>query len=293
MTLACVLIADITGSTALFERVGTQDAMQHITVVVARMRELIEESGGVCVKSKGDDTVSFFDHPERAAQAAWNMIVEDWADGLSIHAGVYFGEVLFRESEIYGDAVNTAARLASAAKSGEVLIGHNCWVDLEATTQDKFVLIGELQFKGKQDPTRVYSCTDVKLDARTVIFSKSSTSSSRIESAVFKFGDENWRLVSGETLSIGRSPENDIVLNHAWVSRKHAQLTIRQGQLEYVDHSSSGSVLRNDDGSEVFVHRRTNLLSGSGRIFLGNGSDEQSASMLGYVTHELNISSFA
>lgn len=289
MTLACVLIADLTGSTSLFERVGTQAAMQHVTVVVARMRELIEEAGGVCVKSKGDDTVSFFDHPDRAFQAAWGMVTEDWADGLSIHAGIYHGEVLFRESEIYGDAVNTSARLASAAKPGEILIGHNCWIDLPKDSQDRFMLIGELQFKGKQEPTKVYSCTDVKLDARTVIFSKSSATSSRIESAEFQFGDSSWRLVSGETLTLGRSPENDIVLDHAWVSRKHSQVTIRQGQLEYVDHSSSGTVLRNDDGSEVFVHRRTNLLSGSGRIFLGNGSEEQGASMLGYVTHELNV----
>lgn len=290
MSQACVLIADVTGSTALFERVGTQAAMQHITVLVARMRELVEEAGGVCVKSQGDDTVSFFDTPERAFQAAWGMITEDWESGLSIHAGIYLGEVLFRESEIYGDAVNTAARLSSAAKSGEVLIAQNCWDVLDKSSQEKFILIGELQFKGKQEPTRVYSCTDVKLDARTVIFSKSTNSGARIESADFRIGDSTWRLVSGETLTLGRSPENDIVLDYAWVSRKHAQVTIRQGQLEYADHSSSGTVLRNDDGSELFVHRRTNLLSGSGCIFLGNGSDDQSASKLDFVTHELHIS---
>lgn len=290
MTEACVLIADLTGSTQLFEREGNQAAMQHITLVVARMREQIEDAGGVCVKSKGDDTVSFFEHPEHAYKAAWAMITEEWPDGLSIHAGIYHGEVLFRESEIYGDAVNTSARLASAAKPGELLIGHNCWEDLSPESKEQFVLIGELQFKGKQDPTKVYSCTDVQLDARTVIFSKSATTNSRIESADFTYQGETWRLVSGETLTVGRSPENDIVLNHAWVSRKHAQVTIRQGQLEYADQSSSGTVLRNDDGSEVFVHRRTNLLSGSGRIFLGNGSEDQAESVLGYATHELNVS---
>lgn len=291
MSLACVLISDISGSTQLFEKLDNRLAMQQITLMVARMRAIIEETGGYCVKSKGDDTISFFDQPDRAFDAAWRMIGEEWEHGTGVHAGIYFGEILTRENEIYGNAVNTAARLASTAKSGELLIGGQCYEDLSLANKNKFVQIGELQFKGKENATKVYSCTAMESEERTALSATmSGDRASRTESAEIVHLDKSWHLLGGETLTLGRSEECDIVLDKAWVSRSHAALTIKQGQLEFTDHSTSGSVLRREDGSEIFVHRRTNILAGNGTIFLGTASDGETESAITFVTNELNMS---
>ena len=144
MPLACVLISDITGSTQLYERDGNEIAVGYIEPVLNRMRELVSIAGGHCVKSKGDDTISFFHHPDNAFEAAWAMIHENWQNNMSVHAGIFHGEVLLQDTGIYGRAVNTAARLAALAKPAEVLVGATCYDRLPPAHQDRLLPIGRI-----------------------------------------------------------------------------------------------------------------------------------------------------
>lgn len=290
MPVACVLMADISGSTKLYDTTGNASALEKISLMLERMRQMVETEGGHCVKSQGDDVLSHFEHPERAYAAAYAMISEPWSDGLSVHAGMYMGAFLNHENDIYGDVVNTAARLASLAKSGEVLLGDSSFDLLEPDTRARLLPIGELQLKGKADPTRVYSSSVMDLNQQTVVSIRpSGNSEPRAQGAQFSHGGRSWNIAEGETLSIGRSSENDIVIAEAWVSRKHAQIAIRHHQLEYSDHSSSGSVVQLSDGKQITVHRRATLLSGSGIIFAGTRADPDSPSAISFQTHNLAV----
>lgn len=290
MPVACVLMADISGSTKLYDSSGNANALEKISQMLDRMRALVEENKGHCVKSQGDDVLSYFDHPEQALAAAWAMINEPWSDGLSVHAGMYMGPFLNHENDIYGDVVNTAARLASLAKSGEVLIGDNSFDLLDPETKHRLLPIGELQLKGKADPTRVYSGSVMDFNQQTVVaISPTTDERSRAQGAEFTHGGRSWLIGEGETLTIGRSSENDIVIAEAWVSRKHAQIAIRHHQLEYSDHSSSGSVVQMSDGKQITVHRRATLLSGSGIIFAGTHADPDSPSAISFMAHNLAV----
>lgn len=270
MPLACILISDITGSTQLYERKSNAEALRQITKVLDRMREIIDAAGGHCVKSKGDDTLSFFSGPDGALDAAWNMVNEDWADGLSVHAGIYFGEILSLDNDVYGNAVNTAARLATMAKPGEILIGDSCYDDLSPENRARFVKIGDMQLKGKASVTRVYSCSVVTLSELTVV-TAIPRGAAEPETATFQIRHQGriWTIAEGQTMTIGRAPECDIVLDLAWVSRKHGALSLARAQLEYTDHSSAGSLVRAQDGQELAVHRRATLLHGDGMIYFG------------------------
>jgi len=290
MPLACVLISDITGSTQIYERESNEKALEYIAPVLERMREIIAEAGGICVKSKGDDTISFFPTPDSAFEAAWTMICEDWHLGMSVHAGIYFGEVLQQEAGLYGSAVNTAARLASLAKPREVLVGANCYDTLSEENKERLILIGELHLKGKEGPTRVYAGSMSGMAATTVVFARRQAErASRIEGVELVCNGQTWRISEGETLTIGRARDCDIVLDHAWVSRRHGELAIRQWQLEYTDHSSAGSILRLSDGSELSVHRRATMLNGTGTIYLGPNSSRDETSAVRFETQELSV----
>ncbi len=290
MSLACVLISDITGSSQLYEAEDNVSALDQISDVLNRMRQLVERFGGHCVKSQGDDVLSYFERPDHAFQTALAMIHEDWRGKLSVHVGLYFGDILDQDGDIYGRPVNTAARLASLAKPGEILLGDECFDLLDPESQQQLAPIGKLQLKGKKEPARVYSCSVKGMAAQTVIFPKSGNDrTSRTESARFIYQDNDWQIGEGESLTIGRSAENDIVLDHAWVSRKHGIVSVRRGQLEYVDHSSTGSVLQTADGKEITVHRRATLLNGSGLIFLGSGARADTSSAVSFDTHDMSI----
>ncbi len=288
MANACVLMADITGSTPLYERMSQQDALQQISLMLTRMRTIIEEVGGHCIKSQGDDTLSVFRHAHEGFRAARHMIEDDWDHDLSVHAGLFFGEVLRHDNDIYGNAVNTAARLASLAKPGEVLVGDESFDRLDTDTQVTCVPLGGIKLKGKKQPTRVFSFTANQLASQTVIFGANGPKlGRRTDSAVIELAGKSWTIANGETLTIGRSDDCDIVLPHAWISRQHGKLDLHDLQLEYSDHSSTGSSVITSDGQAFEVHRRTTLLSGDGTVLLGTSDRSITSSALLYATNDL------
>jgi adenylate cyclase len=286
MPNACVLISDITGSTGLYEKSGNQFALEQVSKVLARMRQMVEQAGGKCVKSQGDDILAFFESSEIAFQVAWSMIQENWPQGLSVHSGTYFGEILNHENDIYGSAVNTAARLCALAKPGEIMVGDLSYDDLSPDSKSKLQMLGEIQLRGKVDRTRVYSCSAMSLTEQTVI--SPLLAPKRLlgaEFAEFKLAGQHWQIAEGQSLTVGRIPECDITIDQSWVSRKHAVFTIVGSQLEIKDHSSYGSVIEMTDGSEILLHRRGTLLSGTGSVFFGPKSKMQSPDRVSFTVH--------
>ncbi len=289
MATAYVLIADITGSTPLYEKLSDTDAMQQINIILDRMRAIIRENDGHCVKSKGDDTLSFFAQADHAFKAARMIIGENWDHGLSVHAGLYWGDLVQQGTDVYGDAVNTTARLASMAKPREVLIGGPMFEQLDPRTRALCVSMGGIKLKGKSAPTRVHSFAVSDMDTQTVLFGAGGDASlgRRTESVELVCGDHNWTLTDGHSLSVGRAFDCDVVMDHPWVSRKHGSFELRAAQLEYTDHSSSGSTIVMSDGQQIAVQRRAMLLNGTGLVLVGIRDQDMAASVIRYSTNDL------
>lgn len=277
MSLACVMITDVSGSTALYERLDNARALEVIDGMLTRMRTVIEDHGGQCVKARGDDILSFFDAAPAAFDAARAMVDEPWDEGLTIHAGIYFGEILSHDDDIYGNAVNTAARLAALAKTGEILLGQSCFADLDAAQRARCVDIGALPLRGKDAPTRIFACSVKTLGEQTMVGREGRGGPPPSVFAAFSAGGRHWHLEEGGRLRIGRARGNDIVLDRPTVSRNHGAVAISGGQLEFTDHSSTGSLLKLDNGHGLTVHRRTTLVSGGGTIRLGQGEPGEQA----------------
>ncbi|MEX0285415.1 MAG: adenylate/guanylate cyclase domain-containing protein [Paracoccaceae bacterium] len=289
MADACVLMADITGSTPLYEKMSQTDALAQISKILDRMRAIIAHCGGHCIKSQGDDTLSVFRTSRDGFRAAQMMIQDEWDHGLSLHAGLYFGEVLRHENDIYGNAVNTAARLATMAKPGELLIGDEAFDALTALERSSFVPMGDITLKGKQGPTRIYSFTNMfeETQEQTVVFNATRAKPVRAErTARLQHGDRTWTLAEGQSLTIGRSDDNDIALPLAWVSRRHGKVELRGSQMEFTDHSSTGSFVLTAEGEEIEVHRRATLLNGEGTLVFGTPDHTDERSILRFSTRD-------
>ena len=143
-----VLFADISGFTALAERLGPEELHESMRTVWDLIAADIRANGGLIEKYIGDAVVAAFgavgedatDHPEQAQRAALAIlaaleranerIVEQTERRLALRIGVNTGIAVTgaigdRESEfgVLGDAVNVAARLEQAAEPGEILVG--------------------------------------------------------------------------------------------------------------------------------------------------------------------------
>ena len=143
-----VLFADISGFTALAERLGPEELHENMRTVWDLIAAEIRTNSGLIEKYIGDAVVAAFgavgddniDHPEQAQRAALAIlaaleranerIVERTERRLALRIGINTGIAVTgtigdRESEfgVLGDAVNVAARLEQAAEPGEVLVG--------------------------------------------------------------------------------------------------------------------------------------------------------------------------
>jgi adenylate cyclase len=136
-----LLFADVRGSTGLAERVPAQEFSRLISRFYGAAGRVVENWNGLVDKFVGDEVVALFipgfagdDHASRAIEAGRELLRETGNDGPSpwvpvgagVHTGVAFvgsiGEGDDCDFTAVGDAVNTAARLASSAAAGEVLV---------------------------------------------------------------------------------------------------------------------------------------------------------------------------
>ena len=136
-----LLFADVRGSTGLAERMPAHEFSRLISRFYGAAGRVVENWNGLVDKFVGDEVVALFipgfagdDHAGRAIGAAQDLMretgnvgVEPWVPiGAGVHTGVAYvgsiGEGDDCDFTAVGDAVNTTARLASAAGAGEVLI---------------------------------------------------------------------------------------------------------------------------------------------------------------------------
>ncbi len=68
---------------------------------------------------------------------------------------------------------------------------------------------------------------------------------------------------------IGRSRQNDIIVNSDLASRHHAKIVYRKGKYVLIDQSTNGTFVKTQGGKEVYVQGEELPLSGSGFISLG------------------------
>src|SRR6266567_2543412 len=132
-----VLFADISGFTALAERLGPEELHENMRAAWDAIAVEIRASGGLIEKYIGDAVVAVFgavhneiDHPARAQRAALAIlgaldrenerIAERTGRNLALRIGINTGLAV---AGAVGDAVSVAARLEQAAEPGEVLVG--------------------------------------------------------------------------------------------------------------------------------------------------------------------------
>jgi adenylate cyclase len=174
-----VLFADLAGFTALSEGLDPEDVRAIQADLFREMSASIERYEGFVEKFVGDAVMAVFgapraheDDPERGLRAA--LLMRDQMDvlnrrwerrvgrPLALHIGINTGPVVAGRIgstadaayAVTGDTVNTAARLQSAAPSGEIFIGDATY----QLTQHAFAFAPreEIALKGKSEPVGIY-----------------------------------------------------------------------------------------------------------------------------------------
>ena len=283
-----VLFADVSGSTQLYETLGDVRARTIVARCIAVMTEITHRHGGTLVKTIGDEVMTIFPDPAEAAEAACEMqegitgemVVE--GRPLAIRVGFHFGPTLLEDADVFGDAVNLAARMASQAKPGQILTTGATVEHLTGPRRKSCRLIDLAQVKGKREEIAIHEVVWQAAEA-TMLRAPWATLHRAEGRLVFTAGGTRLELGAGHpSLTIGRADQNDLVVQQPLVSRLHARIEYRNGRFMLTDLSVNGTYVAPDGGTASYLHRDSQELTGSGTLGLGEAITPDSLARVRY-----------
>ncbi|MGH8369875.1 MAG: adenylate/guanylate cyclase domain-containing protein [Gammaproteobacteria bacterium] len=295
-TKLTILFADVCGSTKLYETMGDTIARDTVGNCVTIMREETERQSGRVVKTIGDEAMSVFESPDAAADAASamqerisnSMVVE--GRSIQIRTGFHFGPVIVEaDGDVYGDAVNTAARMAGQAKAGQILTTAGTVEHLSPAWQASMRQIDLATVKGKRDEIAMMELIWQREDVTRMATSWASSAAAPRKQArmVLRYRDQETEVSeSNPSVVMGRAEENDLVIKHTLISRMHAKVEYRKGNFVLVDQSINGTYVKTSSGEELFVRRDNYPIKGTGIIALGQRLPPESPDAVSFQSEE-------
>lgn len=195
-----VLVTDLTDSTRLLEKLGTEGWVELMHNIIDILESEIYRFGGEISQFRGDGLVAIFgatsaheDDPERAILTALSMqnalqnnhknLTQAALSEIKMRVGVNTGEVIVTninnrphwEETAMGMAVAVAARMEAAAEPGTILVSENTFNLVN--TLFKWQTLGAIPVKGVSQPIGTYKplahITDPGAIARGIIFTSS------------------------------------------------------------------------------------------------------------------------
>jgi class 3 adenylate cyclase len=275
-----VVFADIAGSSKLYKEVGNDQANRQISEIVDRLIFITREFGGTVIKTIGDEIMAHFTQPSAACEASieYQQIGEL---SLPIRVGMAWGDVIEKDNDLFGQAVNDAAAVAKIARGRQIITTQDHFDQVVEDHRFRFSAYDEVKLKGSQETTRIYridwepanntytiDATAIKASYTPVHNQLTLTFScpEPIEPVVLT--DEN------TPYHIGRSKSScHLTTDSPLASRDHCHINFQYGKFVLVDHSTNGTWVRSQN-QDVYLRREELPLIGKGDIYLGKKTGE-------------------
>jgi class 3 adenylate cyclase len=274
----CIVFADIAGSTRLYELLGDEAARALVADCLDLLATHTTRHGGIVIKTIGDEVMCTFPSPDQAVEAA--MAMQEAVShelpranprapsDMAVRIGLHHGPAILEEGDVFGDAVNLAARMAALAKGGQIITTGETAESLASALRGSTRHLDRIPVKGKSEAVDIFEviwqAEDVTRMATNLIDGQSRAATLSVEYRGTRLTvDQNT-----PALVIGRGKNADMVINDAMASREHARIECRRGKFVITDMSTNGTHLLTPEGPS-YLRREEQVLSGSGKIALG------------------------
>ena len=293
-TNLAIMFADIAGSTKLYDTLGDQLARTKVAATIETMSEITRQNKGTVIKTIGDEVMCTFPTAEDAGTAAWEMQekfeeeAESNTDGspVSVRIGMHFGPAILEGGDVFGDAVNIAARMAAQAKAKQIITTQDTLDKLPPAMRASTRFVDHAPIKGKKEEIDIFEIIwqeeDVTRMATGMVINK-PTPEAKLTLTYNGQTIELSKLRPG--LVMGRSQNCDLTINEKLASRQHVRIELRRDKFFIVDQSTNGTHVIIGDNPEEFLRREEIPLSGSGRISLGRGFSENPDEVVEFKLH--------
>ena len=291
-----ILFSDIAASTQLYERIGNTRASAIINTCLELMAKTADANQGQLIKTIGDEVMCRFSIPDFAARAAISMQETVSKDPkmvthqIQLRIGIHHGPVIEDTNDLYGDAVNLAARMVDQAKAGQIITNQLSLRKMSAEIIASARLVDQTRVKGKHIPMEIYEIFWGQPEELTMIRRLSTIPDDGLipgKSLSLSLGLKKKRVnidTEHPVITMGRDNGNAIVVNKPSVSRLHARIELRRSKFVLVDHSTNGTYIFPFNGPMQHIKRDEMVLEGEGIISLGKEPPSNSQMIIRYYS---------
>jgi adenylate cyclase len=162
--LAAIMFTDIVGYTAITQRDEAR-SMEILKRHNALLRPVFQKHGGREVKTIGDAFLIEFGSALQALQCAieaqetlsnYNKTAASEESKLKIRIGIHLGDIILRDNDVFGDAVNIASRIQPLAEPGGICVSDQVYGQVRNKTQYELIEIEQVHLKNVSYPVDVY-----------------------------------------------------------------------------------------------------------------------------------------
>lgn len=280
-----ILFADIGGSAALYRQEGDARAHQLVSHSLDCMKRAVETHRGRVLRTVGDSILASFEHVDEAWLGARAIQCAHRDLPLSVRVGFHHGPVIPDAGDVYGHAVNIAARVAEFARVGEIMATADAVSELSPTYQARVSAPGTIDVRGMPETLTVYRLQwdDEEPAVVTRVASSNEIVMADANDMRLRLSHDGEVLFAGpdrEDVSLGRASDNDIRVVNDEASRHHAHLRYRHGQFLLQDESTNGTYVHKDSLMPFLVRRDSIVLDGRGVLSLGASPELPGADLI-------------
>jgi hypothetical protein len=291
-----VLFSDVVGSTRIYEALGDQRAREVIAVCLDLMQSATEAHKGTVIKTIGDEVMATFPTADDAMNAAAQIqrsisthpALQIEGQPVSVRIGCHYGPVVLERHDVFGATVNTANRMTSQAKSGQIV----------TTAQTVALLSPEWRASVRQIDLATLSVQGAEVMLYEALWQNDDVTSmlpsihlggldrKAVRLRLLIFDREMVLDEARPQVAIGRADENDLIIRGNLISRIHARIELSRHKFLLVDQSTNGTFVITSTGEEAFVRRDSMQLKGRGMIGLGKVPEPESPQTIHFVCEE-------
>lgn len=246
-----ILFADVVGSTALYRSLGDARAEALIRASLARFERIVAARGGRLVKTIGDCAMCDLPTPDAAGEAAMELQrvssvpAVDGESPLYFRVGFTHGAVVRREDgDVFGDAVNVAARLCDMAQRGQILTTQATGESMHATLAQGLRVFDQAMVKGVEQPITVMQLLWDRRAATQIFIAPQAELAAAGDEPLLRLRCGGSTVdISARQLpfTLGRDPACGLIVSSPCVSRMHARIERHRGKLVLIDESTNGT----------------------------------------------------
>lgn len=290
----CILFADISGSTVLYDKLGNEMALHLVSRTLEILIREMAIQQGTLIKTIGDEIMCTFPGVSAAVNAAraMQMAMEEQSpvngNHIYVRIGIHYGDVIQESGDVFGDSVNVAARVTAITRARQILTTQTVVDMLPAELRKKARPVKRTELRGKESTLTIHQ----------IIWEKDDTMSTRIGMSTFRKPAEalsrhemllRHRLQvltlneQSRSALLGRDEACDLVIQNKLASRQHALIEYNFGKFLLTDHSANGTYIRFSDNQVIQLNHQQIVLHGAGQISFGQSFSESPAEVVEYI----------